>query len=481
MTKVSEKKNFSQKSNFSERFDIKGISSPTDGQMFVKGWRLKKAPSASENGKSVLCLIKKVIHCHFPELGEKLRKIKDPRNRREYSFEEMLMAGMMLFLFKQKSRNEMDNNRRDREFSKNYYRAFKLQCPSMDAVEDLFRELEPSLLEDLKASLIGPLIEKRVLHRFRLLGKWFLVAVDGTGVYSSTTEHWEEHVQKTSKKGVVTNMNPVLEAKLVTSNGLCLSLCSEWCTNKAEYDKQDCELKAFKRIAVRLKKYFPRLPICLVVDGLYCNQPVMDICEEYGWQWIIVFKDGNLPTVHKELKLLPGNAFNGYTKTLAHKSTTMKYQWCNDIIYKDKTVVHWIECQQKTINTKGGVTEYHFEYLTNISQNEDIVAECVSGARKRWNIEESFNDQKNRDFEMQHLFSRVSFKSFCNWYQTLQLAYNIYIFVVKCEDFEQLLKQHSKQTMRHLWQNLIAIMTLSILNMEDFEQWIEKPRQVRLC
>ncbi|MDR0603312.1 MAG: hypothetical protein LBG80_03305, partial [Bacteroidales bacterium] len=88
MTKTSEKKKFFQKSNFSERFDIKGISSPTDGQMGVKGRRLKKAPSASENGKSVLCLIKKVIHCHFPELGEKLRKIKDPRNRREYSFEE---------------------------------------------------------------------------------------------------------------------------------------------------------------------------------------------------------------------------------------------------------------------------------------------------------------------------------------------------------------------------------------------------------
>jgi hypothetical protein len=79
MTKTSEKKKFFQKSNFSERFDIKGIISPTDGQMGVKGvkgWRLKKAPSASENGKSVLCLIKKVIHCHFPELGEKLRMIK---------------------------------------------------------------------------------------------------------------------------------------------------------------------------------------------------------------------------------------------------------------------------------------------------------------------------------------------------------------------------------------------------------------------
>jgi hypothetical protein len=36
---------------------------------------------------------------------------------------------------------------------------------------------------------------------------------------------------------------------------------TEWIANddNEEYDKQDCESKAFKRMAVRLKKYFPRL------------------------------------------------------------------------------------------------------------------------------------------------------------------------------------------------------------------------------
>lgn len=36
-----------------------------------------------------------------------------------------------------------------------------------------------------------------------------------------------------------------------------------------EADTQDCELNAFYRLAERLKARFPRLPICLLMDGLW--------------------------------------------------------------------------------------------------------------------------------------------------------------------------------------------------------------------
>ena len=58
----------------------------------------------------------------------------------------------------------------------------------------------------------------------------------------------------------------MLEAKLVFTNGFSISLGTQWIENPKEYDKQDCELKAFKRLAVKLKKWFPRLPICILAD-----------------------------------------------------------------------------------------------------------------------------------------------------------------------------------------------------------------------
>ena len=54
-------------------------------------------------------------------------------------------------------------------------------------------------------------------------------------------------------------------------NGFSISLMSEWIENPADqvYDKQDCERKAFTRLATHLKQAFPRLPILILADGLY--------------------------------------------------------------------------------------------------------------------------------------------------------------------------------------------------------------------
>ncbi len=63
----------------------------------------------------------------------------------------------------------------------------------------------------------------------------------------------------------------MLEARLVTFNGFSISLLSEWIENPSDedYDKQDCERKAFTRLAARLKQDFPRLPVLILADGLY--------------------------------------------------------------------------------------------------------------------------------------------------------------------------------------------------------------------
>jgi hypothetical protein len=104
-------------------------------------------------------------------------------------------------------------------------------------------------------------------------------------------------------------------------------------------------------------------------------------------------------------------------------------------------------------------------------------------ARNRWNIEESFNDQKNREFEMQHLFSRHNFKAFCNWYQTLGIAHNIYRLVIKSREIDELLHLHSKQTVKHLWKNLMGWLAfIDVGNiMDEMDVWLSHPLQVRLC
>ena len=125
----------------------------------------------------------------------------------------------------------------------------------------------------------------------------------------------------------------VLEASLAFSNGMTIPLISEFLSYRdgdTDTDKQDCELKAFKRLAARLKSEFKRLPILLLLDGLYPNGPVLEICGNNHWDFMIVLQDGSLSSVWEEydglIKLLPENR---YQQKWANRR--QRFRWVNDI------------------------------------------------------------------------------------------------------------------------------------------------------
>ena len=154
------------------------------------------------------------------------------------------MAGIALFVFQQGSRNALNNNREEEKFRKHYWRLFRLRLPHLDTVHRVLCRLPEAELEQLKHTLVKTLLEKKVLHKYRLFGRWFVVAVDATGVVSFSERHCEHCLHRTSKTGKTTYFHNVLEAKLIAANGFAISLATEWIVNPAgEYDKQDCEVR----------------------------------------------------------------------------------------------------------------------------------------------------------------------------------------------------------------------------------------------
>jgi len=89
----------------------------------------------------------------------------------------------------------------------------------------------------------------------------------------------------------------------------------EYAKGDTEANKQDCELRAFARLSERIKALFPRLPILLLLDGLYANGPVMQRCRQYHWQFMIVLKDKDLPTVWEEFHALHALQPNCFRRT----------------------------------------------------------------------------------------------------------------------------------------------------------------------
>lgn len=230
-----------------------------------------------------------------------MRQIEDVRSRSDYELSEILMAGIAMFIFQQGSRDAFNNLRREAKFAEHYRCLFKQRLPHLDTVHAVLCRLSDEVLASLKQSMVKTLLKKKALHKYRLFGRYFVVAIDATGVMSFTESHCEHCLQKTSKTGKTTFFHNVLEAQLITTNGFAVSIATEWIENPTgEYDKQDCERSAFIRLAAQLKRVYPRLPLCLTADGLYPYEGFFEICRSNDWRFILTFQDGNLPSVWEE-------------------------------------------------------------------------------------------------------------------------------------------------------------------------------------
>ena len=151
----------------------------------------------------------------------------------------------------------------------------------------------------------------------------------------------------------------MLEAKLVTANGFAFSLMTEFIENAdLSADKQDCELAAFYRLTKRLKARFPRLPLCLLLDGLYAGGPTFQVCTDYDWKYLVVLREEDLPQLQRSfaavLPHLPNQRKQIELTEVNAKQRTervvQEYCWADGLSYTDSLkrvhALNLIECQE---------------------------------------------------------------------------------------------------------------------------------------
>jgi len=395
------------------------------------------------------------------------------------------MAGIALFLLKEGSRNAMNNDRKETQFVQNYKKMFGLSLPHMDDVEDFFRLLPENELEEVKMKMISTLIRKKVIESAKSRG-YYIVAIDGTGVASFDKKHCDCCLTKTSKNGVTTWFHNVLEAKLLTPSGLSLSIATEWISNegKQEYEKQDCEREAFKRIAVKLKQNFPRLPIVILADGLYPWKGFFDICQQNNWKYIVTLKDGSLKTLQEEiywLKQLRPKQNVDVEIEKKNASISLNYKFISGLSYHKHTL-NFVQCLEKTTHKDTAqISEQKFVHLTNFEKIDQYCIAISDTGRLRQKIEnEGFNTQKNQGYALEHKFSRVSFTAMKNYYQCLQIAHIINQMVTVSKTIDNLLKDTLKCTIKYLWKRLLSFLLEVAIDNCELTELISKPFQIRL-
>lgn len=343
-----------------------------------------------------------------------------------YSARFLTFMGLLLFLGKCGSRRQLgaDMDRPSALANLN-----RLARDQQDAVADhgtmdhFLGHLPESELPALRHQMVNRLIRMRVLDDARLFAH-FLVVVDATGQLYFRQRHCQQCLEQTHDGGTRYYHN-VLEAKLVSPSGLAISIGTEFIENTdPKASKQDCELKAFARLAKRLRAEYPQLLICLLADGLYANGAFFELCRQYHFKYIVTFKEGSLPSLWRDyqdlLGLCPDNRATHRTDDAGQS-----FAWVNDLEHRDdRGRTHRLaalQCQQRC-----GDQARFFAWLTNFTVNDQNVAALANrGGRCRWKIEnQGFNIQKNGGFNLEHAYS-YSNRQIKNYYLLMQIAHLI--------------------------------------------------------
>ena len=290
---------------------------------------------------NVLNEVVSIMKSYFPELIEKFNNLTDMRHQSyvTYQMKVIFMVRLLGLMCEIKSMHEMTSELNTEEAIENIAKICGLELeeiPHCDTINNVFEQVEVSEIEEIRKYMIVRLIRGKIIKKFLVRDKYYHIIVDGTGLATSRKKYNSNCLvkNKTDKNGnkYQEYSTYILEAKLVVGD-MVFSIGSEFVENinnkkfiirkiktyrkmnaqkykmqkkgkkNLSYQKykQDCETKAFKRLAEKIKKQYPKLQILISGDALYANKTVLDICKEYGWKYIIRFKEGAIPTVYDEL------------------------------------------------------------------------------------------------------------------------------------------------------------------------------------
>ena len=403
----------------------------------------------------------RVYRSVLPALLKRFGQIPDPRNPKTIKHKStvLLLYGILVYAFQMTSRREANREMTMPQFQENLKLLFPEldSVPHQDTLNRLLARIPVDQIQDGLVELIQQLIRNKKFSRY-LVSNRYSIVMDGTQKLARDL-FWAEaclerelrHKQKDGTPTVRTQYYVyVLEANLVFPNGVTIPLMTEFLSlteGDEATNKQDCETKAFHRLAEKIKDKFPRLPILILLDGLYPNGPVLERCRDYHWHFMIVLQDDSLPSVWDEVR---GLGKLEKQNVLPHKwgDRRQQFRWVNNIEYRwgdkerKRQTIHVVICEERweeiDPDTAKPVekTSRHAWISSEPLSRANVHERCNLIARHRWAIESNILVEKHHGYQYEHCFSK-------NW-----TAMKGYHFLMRLGHLINILSQHTQRLAR---------------------------------
>jgi len=389
----------------------------------------------------------------FAILGSRFRRIPDSRVAPAIPLGDALLSGLAVFALKDPSLLAFEERRPERNLAA-LFGIERVPCDTQ--LREILDPVDPDHLraafnDVFRALQRGKALEPLVFHNGA-----FLLALDGTGYFSSTKVHCPSCLEKVnSRSGVITYHHQMLGAAIVHPDSReVIPLAPEPIVKQDGTTKNDCERNACRRLLEKTRREHPHLKLIVIEDALASNAPHIEDLQRHRMnfilgvkpgdhtflfdQWIAAYDSGDVTTVSQPLP-------SGGTREISFTHGLPLNESHQELL------VNFLSCIETDAS---GQTVKQFTWVTDLEITRENAGDLVAGARSRWKIEnETFNTLKNQGYHFEHNFGHGNRNLSVVFAMLMMLAFLVdQTQQLCCPLFRAVVAMH--RTRRSLWEKL---------------------------
>lgn len=389
---------------------------------------------------------------------------RKPSNNTRYTLEDAGLSAFSVFFMQCASFLEYQRRMVGNQGRSNAQTLFGVHAiPCDNQIRHLLDSVSPSAVSPAYRFLFNGLQQGGYLSDWQVHDYGYLVLLDGTQHFSSSSIHCEQCLTKQHSNGTVTYAHQVLTPILASpTKPQVIPLPPEFISRQDGQTKQDCEINAAKRWLTQWGTDYIPLGVTFLGDDLYCHQPFCQAVLEAGANFLFNCKPTSHATLYEELA---GLEKIGAVQTHVVRHWTGKhhvtdtYRFARHLPLRDgddALRVNWFSLSSVRDD---GKCLYHNDFATSHPVTTGKVVNLVKAGRCRWKIEnENNNTLKTKGYHFEHNFGHGK-QHLANLLATLALlAYLVHTVIDLMDDrFRTLL--HTIGSRERLFDDIVTLTT----------------------
>jgi hypothetical protein len=320
----------------------------------------------------------------------------------DIALSDALMSAFALFSLKSPSLLAFDKERTEDNLQR-LYGIKRVPCDT--SMREILDPVEPESLRPMFKQVFRQLQRGKALEAMVFVQGHYLLALDGTGYFSSTQIHCASCLEQHPRNGIVTYSHQLLGAALIHPDKReVIPLRPEPIVKPDGASKNDCERNAAKRFLTKFRQDHPHLQVIVTEDSLSSNAPHIEMLHDHNVPYLLGVKEGDHAFLLQQVpQAEQAGRVTYYARQDAETGAHHRFRFVRNMplnAFHAALRVNFIECWE-TINGK----VQHVSWVTDLRVNKGTVYRRMQGARARWRIEnETFNTLKNQGYHFEHNF-----------------------------------------------------------------------------